>query len=143
MIQHRYVVSAMIAFLLCLVPGAQSTYATSAGITVSPTTGLSTTEGGGTAVFTVVLNSQPSDVVTINLASSNATEGTVSPSALTFTSGNWNTSQPVVVTGMDDNVDDGDTVYSIVTAAAPSGDSSYQGLNADDVSVTNPDDDTA
>ena len=30
-----------------------------AGVTVTPTTGLTTTEAGGTATFTVVLNTQP------------------------------------------------------------------------------------
>ena len=36
-----------------------------AGITVTPTTGLATTEAGGTATFTVVLNTQPTADVTI------------------------------------------------------------------------------
>ena len=35
------------------------------GITVTPTTGLTTTEAGGTATFTVVLNTQPTADVTI------------------------------------------------------------------------------
>ena len=51
-----------------------------AGITVSPTSGLTTTEAGGTATFTVVLTSQPTANVTIALSSSDTTEGTVSPS---------------------------------------------------------------
>ena len=36
-----------------------------AGITVTPTSGLTTTEAGGTATFTVVLNTQPTADVTI------------------------------------------------------------------------------
>ena len=48
-----------------------------AGITVTPTTGLTTTEAGGTATFTVVLNTQPTADVTIALSSSDTTEGTV------------------------------------------------------------------
>ena len=44
-----------------------------------------TTEGGGTASFTVVLNTQPTASVTIALSSSDTTEGTVSPASLTFT----------------------------------------------------------
>jgi len=36
----------------------------SAGITVNPTTGLTTTEAGGTATFTIRLNSQPTANVT-------------------------------------------------------------------------------
>ena len=48
-----------------------------AGITVTPTAGLTTTEAGGTATFTVVLNTQPTADVTIALSSSDTTEGTV------------------------------------------------------------------
>ena len=40
-----------------------------AGVTVSPTSGLVTTEAGGTATFTVVLNSQPTANVTIPISS--------------------------------------------------------------------------
>jgi len=54
------------------------------GITVTPTSGLETTESGGTDTFTVVLNTQPTDDVTIGLSSNDLTEGTVSPASLTF-----------------------------------------------------------
>src|SRR5439155_1454207 len=67
------------------------------GNTVTPTSGLTTTEGGGTATFTVVLDSQPSANVTIGLSSNDLTEGTVSPASLTFTPGNWNVAQTVTV----------------------------------------------
>ena len=56
-----------------------------AGITVTPTAGLTTTEAGGTATFTVVLTTQPTADVTIALSSSDTTEGTVRPASLTFT----------------------------------------------------------
>ncbi len=47
-----------------------------AGITVSPTSGLVTTEAGGTATFTGwVLDTQPAAGVTISLSSSDASEG--------------------------------------------------------------------
>src|SRR5207237_554872 len=114
-----------------------------AGITVSPTSGLTTTEAGGTATFTVVLNSQPAANVTIGLSSSNTAEGTVGPASLTFTSANWNTVQTVTATGVNDFIADGNISYTIVTAAATSADASYNGLNAADVSVTNTDNDTA
>src|SRR5262249_31338151 len=73
-----------------------------AGITVTPTSGLATTEAGGTASFSVALNSQPTADVTIPIASSNAAEGTVSAASLTFTAANWNAAQTVTVTGVDD-----------------------------------------
>ena len=113
-----------------------------AGITVTPTSGLTTTEAGGTATFTVVLNAQPTADVAIGLSSSNTAEGTVGPS-LTFTSANWNTPQTVTVTGVNDALDDGDIAYTIVTAAATSADALYNGINAADVAVTNTDNDAA
>jgi hypothetical protein len=115
---------------------------TTAGITVGAISG-NTTEAGGTATFTVVLDGTPSADVTIGLTSSDTTEGTVSPSSLTFTTGNWSTPQTVTITGVNDDVDDGNVAYSIVTAAATSSDGSYNNLNASDVSVTNTDNDTA
>ena len=113
------------------------------GITVTPTSGLTTTEAGGTATFTVVLTSKPTADVSIALSSSDATEGTVAPASVTFTSANWNTAQTVTVTGVDDALDDGDVAYSIVTAAATSADTIYNGINAADVAVTNTDNDAA
>ena len=112
-----------------------------AGFTVSSISG-NTTEAGGTATFTVKLSSQPTANVTIGVSSSDTTEGTVSPSLLTFTSANWNANQTVTVTGVNDSLNDGNQSYTIVLAAANSSDSSYSGLNPNDVSVTNTDDET-
>ncbi|MEZ5544804.1 MAG: Calx-beta domain-containing protein [Lysobacteraceae bacterium] len=120
----------------------RTTGSTPAGITVNPTAGLVTTEAGGTATFTVMLDTQPTANVVIGLSSSNTSEGTVSPASLTFTAVNWNTAQTVTITGVDDAIVDGDIAYSIVTAAATSADANYAGLNAADVAVTNSDDDS-
>lgn len=111
------------------------------GITVSPTAGLTTSEDGATASFNVVFDSQPAADVTIDLSSSDTSEGTVSVSSVTFTPSNWDTPQTVTVTGVDDSEIDGDVAYTIVTAPAQSSDSNYNGLNAADVSVTNTDND--
>jgi hypothetical protein len=113
------------------------------GITVSPTSGLLTTEAGGSGTFTVVLNSIPTADVTIPLSSSDMTEGTVSPASLTFSPANALTAQTVTVTGVDDTVVDGNVAYMIVTGAATSADTGYNGLNPPDVSVTNTDNDVA
>ena len=113
----------------------------SPGITVNPTSGLATTESGGTDSFVVVLNTSPSYDVTIGLSSSDTTEGTVDPSSLIFTSDNWDIPQNVTVTGVDDGVDDGNQAYTVVTAPASSTDWDYSGINPADVSVTNTDDD--
>ena len=114
-----------------------------ARIVVAPRSGLSTTEAGGTAQFDVVLETQPTDDVTIGISSSDTSEGTVSTSSLTFTTGNWDTPQTVTVTGQDDALFDGDQAYTILTAAATSSDPNYNGLDPSDVAVTNVDDDTA
>ncbi len=113
-----------------------------AGITVTPVSGLTTTEASGTTQFTVVLDSQPTADVIIGISSSDITEGTVSATSLTFTSANWNTAQIVTVTGVDDLVADGDIAYSIITAPATSADLNYNGLDASDVSLTNIDNET-
>ena len=111
-----------------------------AGITVSPVLGLTTSEGGGTATFTVVLNSEPTAEVSIALSSSDTSEGTVTSLPLTFTAANWNQAQTVTITGVNDDVADGDIAYTILTAAAVSDDANYQGYDAADVAVTNLDD---
>lgn len=111
-----------------------------AGVTVSAISG-DTTEAGGTATFTVVLDSEPTATVTIALSSSDTTEGTVSPASLTFTTANWDTAQTVTATGVNDGADDGNIVYTITTAAATGGD--YTGIDPADVTVTNTDNDSA
>ena len=114
-----------------------------AGITVAPTSGLTTTEAGGQATFTVVLDSQPTASVSIGVSSSDTTEGTVSSTTLTFTSTTWDAAQTVTVTGVNDNVDDGDQTYTIELAAAMSTDPNYSGEDPTDVGVSNTDDDEA
>ena len=110
-----------------------------AGITVTPTSGLTTRENGGTASFAVVLDSKPTDNVVIDLTSMDTTEGSLSTSQLTFTADNWNQAQSVVVSGVDDNVRDGNVAYQVQVEAASSNDSRYDGLDANDVEVTNQD----
>ncbi|MFL5800637.1 MAG: carboxypeptidase regulatory-like domain-containing protein, partial [Roseiflexaceae bacterium] len=114
-----------------------------AGFILSPTTGLRTSEAGGAATFKVRLSKSPTAPVTIGLHSSDATEGTVTPAALTFSAANWSLPQTATITGADDAVDDGDVPYTIVTALASSADPSYSGRDPPDVSVTNADDDAA
>jgi hypothetical protein len=107
-----------------------------AGVAVSPAGGLTTTEWGSTATFTVRLDTQPVTDVTIGLSSSDLGEGTVAPASLTFTAGNWATPQTVTLTGIDDQLDDGDEPYTIITAATSS-DAKYNHLAVDDVPATN------
>lgn len=114
-----------------------------AGVTVDPVEGLFVSEFTDTDDFTIVLNTAPSADVTISLTSSDTTEGTVSPSSVTFTPANWNVPQTVTVTGVNDALDDGNIDFTIVTGATASTDSAYSGLVVPDVAVTNVDNDTA
>jgi CSLREA domain-containing protein len=90
---------------------------TTAAIIVTPTNVLTTTEGGGTATFTVRLSTLPVADVSIALSSSQPNEATVAPGLLTFASANGTTAQTVTVTGLADAVADGNQVFTIVTAS--------------------------
>ena len=114
-----------------------------AGIVVSAATGLTTTEAGQAATFTVVLATEPTAAVTIAVSSNDTSEGTVSAASLTFDASNWDTPHTVTVTGVDDFVDDGDIAYSAVLGVASSNDSKYRGMDPADVPLVNTDDDTA
>ncbi len=112
-----------------------------AGITVTPTSGLITTEDGGTDSFEVVLDRQPLEDVSISVVSDTPGEGSVSTTLLVFTPDNWDTPQTVDVTGVDDDVVDGDASYVIELGPAVSDDPDYDGLDPDDVMAVNSDND--
>ena len=116
-----------------------------AGVIITPTSGLVTTEDGESDVFTVTLTAQPTANVIIQLSSSDTSEGTV-PASVTILPGQWNTGVDVIVTGVDDAILDGDIAFTIVTGNISSGDAAFNaltGASVADVSVTNTDDDTA
>ena len=115
----------------------------SAGITVTPTSGLVTNEGANTDTFSIVLNSQPTMDVTITVSSSDTSEGLPTPTTLVFTAANWNSPHVVTVTGVDDPFLDGNQPFTIVTSTTSSADPNYSGLNVDDVTGSNTDNDTA
>ncbi|KAK3604144.1 hypothetical protein CHS0354_001951 [Potamilus streckersoni] len=112
----------------------------SAGITVTAAGDLS--EGGASAQITVVLNSQPSGPVTVNLAGSDTTEASLSASSVTFTDTDWNAPQTVRVAGADDSLADGNRPVRI-TFSVSSEDSGYKNRLIPPVELTNADDDTA
>ncbi|MGB5369449.1 MAG: Calx-beta domain-containing protein, partial [Flavobacteriaceae bacterium] len=115
-----------------------------AGVTVSPTTGT-TTEAGGQATFTFTLTSQPTDAVTVTIDQYDATE-TSGPANVVLDDGNWNTGVNLVITGVDDNIIDGDIVDNIRTNQVNSTDPFYDSLGNSDVAdlvVTNEDNDVA
>ena len=112
---------------------------TAPGVSISQSDGSTVVHETGTSdVFTVVLNSQPTADVTITLTSNDTSEGTVSPDTITFTPANWMFPQNVIVTGVDDVLEDGDVTFQVITSTATGGD--YQGLDVNNVTVVNTDD---
>ncbi|MBW4680306.1 MAG: tandem-95 repeat protein [Microcoleus vaginatus WJT46-NPBG5] len=113
-----------------------------AGFTISPAdVTLNTNEAGGTATFTIQLDTQPTADVSIAFTSSNTAEGTVTPS-VTFNSTNWNTAQTVTLTGIDDNVVDGEIAYQI-NGTVSSTDTKYSALTFPAIDASNTDNDSA
>ena len=113
------------------------------GFAVTPTNGLTTTESGGTATFSVALDTAPTADVTVNVSSSNASEGSVAPASLTFTPLDWDVPQLVTATGVDDALIDGPVGYRVILAPASSADTNYNGLAPVNVAVVNNDNDQA
>ena len=109
------------------------------GETVTPTS-LTVAEGG-TNTYTVVLDAQPSDEVTVTIVDpTDNTDVTAEPAALTFTTANWNSAQTVTVSAAQDDDTDGDT--ATVTHTVSGYGSVVTGASVT-VTVTDDDDPTA
>ena len=76
-----------------------------------------TSEDGTNSTFKVKLRKQPPSNLTATVQSTNNSEGIVSPSSLTFTSSNWNNTQTVTVSGVNDSDSDGHQHYQISLSA--------------------------
>jgi len=94
-----------------------------AGASVSPGT-VNVAEGGATATYTLVLNSEPTSNVTITIS---PTSGQITATAtssglgtLTFTPGSWDDPQSVTVTAVDDGTNEGNH-SGIITHSASGG----------------------
>ncbi len=82
-------------------------------------------EGGFTDNYSVVLLSQPTAAVTVTVGTDGQT--TTNFAALLFTPANWNVSQDVTVSAVDDPVAEGPHT-SAISHAASSGDLTYNGI---------------
>ena len=108
------------------------------GVTVNGTDRHESRRGGRDDHLYGGAQHEPSGTVTVTPSSGDTGAATLSPSSLTFTSGNWKTAQTVTVSGEEDNDVNNETVaishsvsgYASVTTAA-------------NVSVTVTDNDTA
>jgi hypothetical protein len=113
-----------------------------AGFTVS-TSSATVSENRSTETFTVVLDAQPADAVTLTVFSNDLTEVTTSRSTITFDAGNWAAPQTITLTGVDDDSVDGDqnTTVSILIDADLS-DDAFDQVEQQTVNVINSGNDT-
>ena len=117
----------------------------SAGFSIVESSGsTSVVESGTTDTFAVVLTSQPLTDVVLTVVSGDAGEATVDVSTLTFTASNWDTSQTVTVTGVDDPAVDGSQATTItVSVDDGNSDDAFDPVADQTVSVTTTDNDSA
>jgi Ca2+-binding RTX toxin-like protein len=89
-----------------------------AGVTVTPQGGLVTNEDGSAVEFSVSLNKAVTAgrTVAITFTSTDATEGVVTTSTLTFDSTNWDQVQILRVAGVQDYLNDGTVAYAVTSA---------------------------
>ena len=118
-----------------------STAPTGDVLITEPTPSAVTKEDGAGISFTVALTEEPLADVSFDVSSSDTSEGAVSVSQLTFTAGNWDVPQTVLVTGVDDSIVDGDVEYAVVLGPASTTDRNFSGLDPADVDLVNQDDD--
>ena len=107
-------------------------------MTVTPTT--LTIEEGNQDTYEVVLNTRPSQDVTVTIHDPANTEVTAEPASRTFTPSNWHVAKTVTVTAGHDS-DGIDEAATTITHTVSSTFEQYDGLKAADVSVTITDDD--
>ena len=93
--------------------------------------------------YTVVLTSEPAAKVTVRISSDKPGAVTLSRATLTFHRLNWNVAQTVIVTGVEDHVDQPLNRRVTISHAASSADPVYDGISIPWVSATVVDDDTA
>ena len=108
-----------------------------AGVTITPVE-LSFAEGASDT-YSVVLDSEPSDTVQIEISRSGSSDVTVSPAQLTFTTSDWATARTMTVNSAqdDDMADDSATIKHTVQGG------DYEGRTARGVQVAVVDDDAA
>jgi ELWxxDGT repeat protein len=106
--------------------------------------GAETMTIGGYAVVALRLTSQPLYPVTVQVRSSDTTEGTLGVSSIQLDAGNWSAGVPVTITAVDDAIIDGDITYTgLETTTTSSTDANYNNKNPPDAQVVNLDDDSA
>jgi hypothetical protein len=111
------------------------------GVVLHPTSIQTTSESGLENTLDVTLGSAPTDEVVVQLNATRPTEAALNPRLLSFTPGNWNLPQTVIVKGLNDCILDGNVAYRVITARALSRDLNYAGVIGNELAYVNVDDD--
>ena len=113
----------------------------SPGVTISETS--LEIEEENTALYTVVLDTEPAGYVGVSIGGFRAADLTLNRAQLFFTVQNWNVPQTVAVTAHDDDdgIDEAEVTLTHTVSSPDDGD--YDGLSAAGVTVTVTDDDHA
>ena len=125
-------------------PGSWVGAAATPGITIGAVSN-STSEDATTATFTVVLQTQPTNDVVLNITSGDTSEITINaPTSLTFTNGNWDQTQTVTVTGVNDALQDGNVDVTItISVDDANSDDDYDPVADVTTTITNEDNEAA
>ena len=122
------------------------------GVSVTPTTlTVAEADNAGTAAireneetYEVVLTSQPTGAVTVNLTSGDESVARINTASLVFDADDWNTERTVTVTGQPDNIDNtGNERTTTIAHTVSAAGTDYASETAEGVAVTVTDDDAA
>ena len=98
-------------------------------ITSSGSTNQVSENGTTTDTITLVLNTPPTDNVTVTITDNDSSELTYLPDNLTFTPSNWNVAQTVTLTAIEDYVQDNHQT-TLLTMTSSSGDATNDNLSS-------------
>ena len=112
------------------------------GVLFTPNFVLVNESGTVTGSIQVRLARLPTSNVVLSVVATDTTEVMVSVSTLTFTPSNWNTTQTILVSGVDDSTRDGDVLSDVVISVVDTqSDDDFDPLSDENISVRNQDDD--
>ena len=110
-------------------------------VTVAVSPAALTVAEGDSAAYSVVLQVQPTEDVTVALTRSGDADLSADPQRLVFTAANWNAVQKVTVSAAEDpDAADGEATFAFVVT---SGDTGYHLVRVDPVTATEDDNDRA
>ncbi|VAW36284.1 hypothetical protein MNBD_GAMMA01-1486, partial [hydrothermal vent metagenome] len=99
--------------------------------------GFITSETGDFVTVSISLNKPPIDFVLIPVSVSEVDEAGLNVAQLLFTPTNWMDTQEIIVTGIDDTINDADQDYELLFGNVQSTDQDYANISLDSIALTN------